>query len=100
MDLKKLAEAINAETAQAFVHAARNVVDAMLIEAVRVEQTQTPGKRDYDSAELSRSTPGGGWLSHGDLRDATQKMAEAIATEKWTDGVTFAIKLFVQLGAI
>lgn len=100
MDLKKLADAINAETARAFVHAARNVIDAMLIEAARVEQTQTPEKRDYDSAELSRSAPAGGWMSHTELRQATQNMAEAIAAEKWTEGVAFAVQVLAQLGAI
>ena len=98
MDLKTLLQHVDAKTAQAFIAAARHVIDAMLIEAQRIRQTQTPGTRDYDAAELSRESAPGGWLSQEELRDTAQKMAEAVATEKWTDGLVFAIRLFTTLG--
>jgi hypothetical protein len=97
VNLKSLLEHIDAETARAFVSATRHVIDALLLEAARVEETRTPGTRDYDSASLSRTAPAGGWLSHAELRKTTQAMSEAIAAEKWADGVTFAIQLLAQL---
>ena len=98
MDLKTLLRHVDARTARAFITAARHVIDAMLIEAQRIRQTQTPGARDYDAAEISRESAPGGWLSHEELRGTAQKMAEAVAAEKWTDGLVFAIRLFTTLG--
>ena len=88
---------IDGETARAFVTAARHVIDALLFEAARVEETRTPEVRDYENVGLSRATPAGGWLSHEELRQTTQKMAEAVAAEKWADGVAFAIQLLARL---
>jgi hypothetical protein len=98
MDLTKLARAVDAETARAFVTAARHVIDALLIESARAEQTRTPAERDYESATLSRTAPAGGWLAHGELRQTAQRLAEAIAAEKWTDGMMFALRVLAQLG--
>jgi hypothetical protein len=98
MDLKTLLQRIDVETARAFVIAARHVIDAMLIEAERIREVQTPAVRDYNAATLPRESPGGGWLSHDELRGTTQKMAEAMAAEKWTDGLLFAIRLLKTLG--
>lgn len=100
MDLKTIVGQIDAQTARAFVSAAKNVIDALMIEAQRVRQTQTPGTRDYESATLSREAPGGGWLSDDELRRTTQQMSEAIAAERWTDGVLFAIRALTALGAL
>lgn len=100
MDLRKLASAVDAPTARAFVSAARHVIDAMLIEGARVQQAQTPGTRDYERSELPRTTPAGGWIAHDELREAARRMGEAIAAEKWTDGVMFAIRVFAQLGVL
>lgn len=98
MDLKTLLRHVDATTARAFIAAARHVIDAMLIEAQRIRQTQTPGAQDYDAAGLPRESAPGGWLSHEELRGTAQKMAEAVAAEKWTDGLVFAIRLFTTLG--
>ena len=98
MDLQTLLQHVDAKTARAFIAAARHVIDAMLIEAQRIRQTQTPGARDYDTAGLSRESAAGGWLSQDELRRTAQKMAEAVAAEKWTDGLVFAIRLFTTLG--
>ncbi len=57
----------------------------------------TANPRDYEQAALPRSAPAYSWLSHEELRSTTQKMAEAIATEKWADGVTFAIGLLTRI---
>ena len=100
MDLQTIVDRIDASTARAFVTAARHVIDAMLIEAERVRQTQTPGARDYDTASLPRETPAGGWLSHDELRQTTQKMSEAIATEKWKDGMLLMLRILAGLGGV
>ncbi len=99
MDWQTALQRIDPAAAQAFVRAARAVIDALLIEGERVRQTQTPAARDYETAELSRETPAGGWLGHEELRAAAQQMAEAIATEKWLDGVIFAVKALAVAGA-
>ena len=99
MDLKTLAERIDAGTARAFVSAARHVIDAMLIEAERVQQARTPAVRDYAAAELDRSAPGGGWVSHAELRAAAQKMSESLAAEKWIDGFVAAMRLLLLVRA-
>lgn len=100
MDLQKLLRNIDAETARAFVSAARQVLDALLLEAARTEQMQTLPTRDYDGATLSRVTPAGGWLSHEEPRQTTQKMAEALAAEKWADGVACAIRLLTRFAGV
>ena len=71
------AQRIDQDTARTFVQAARHVIDALLIEAARVQQTQTPPERDYNDAALSREAPAGGWLSNDELRQSAQQMAEA-----------------------
>jgi hypothetical protein len=100
VDFETLVKHIDGETARAFVTAARHVIDALLIEGERVREAQTPAKRDYDGAELPRSTPAGGWLSHEELRVTAQRLAEAVAAEKWIDGLIFAVKLFSALGGV
>ncbi len=98
MRIDELLKAIDAETARAFVQAARSVIDAMLIEAARIEETQTPAVIDYEHAALSREAPAGGWISHAELRRTTQQMAEAMAAEKWVDGMLAAIRLLRVIG--
>lgn len=98
MDVQTLVRNIDAQTARAFVEAARHVIDALLIEAERVGQTQTPDVTDYEHASLSRETPAGGWLSHAELRDTARRLSEAVAAEKWIDGLTCALKLLSALG--
>ena len=93
MDLKTLLMNIDGETAKAFVSAASNVIDAMLFETARVGEMLTPTGRDYETAELSRGVPVGGWLSHEELRRTVQQMSEAVAAEKWAEGVEFAVRL-------
>jgi len=100
MNLTELVKSLDAQTARAFVRAARNVIDAMLVEAARVEETHTPAERDYNAAGLSREAPAGGWLSGGEVRQTAQKVAEAMAAEKWTEGVVLTMQLFAQLGMI
>ncbi|MBN2447089.1 MAG: hypothetical protein JXO22_10200 [Phycisphaerae bacterium] len=99
MDLMKVIEQLDEGTAKSFVEGARHVIDAMLIEAERVKQAQTPARRDYASAELSREAPGGGWLSDSELSALTQEMAEAIAGERWTDGARSVLQLLTSLGS-
>lgn len=85
--------------ARAFVEAARHVIDAMLIEGERIRQTQSPPPRDYVAdAPLSRAAPPGGWIAHDELRAATQRMSEALAAEKWTEGVIAAVRIFTLIG--
>jgi len=98
MELQKLLRNLDGRTARAFVRAASHVIDAMLLETARSEPETTPGRRDYENAGLPDSTPAGGWISHEELRQTTQKMTEAIASEKWTEGVMFAIKLLAKVG--
>ncbi|RMF71781.1 MAG: hypothetical protein D6744_17505 [Planctomycetota bacterium] len=98
MDWKHLAQAIDAETARAFVGAARNVIDALLIEGERIAQTRTPERVDYNAASLPERTPAGGWVSHDELRAASRRLAEAVATEKWIDGVVCAARVFAAMG--
>ncbi len=100
MDLATLAKMIDVNTAQAFVSAARRVIDALLIEAERVRQTRTPAARDYSQAAPSREAAPAGWLSHEELRDTAQRLSEAVAAEKWTDGLVFALKALVAVGGM
>ncbi len=100
MDLRTIVKNIDAETARAFVSASRHVIDALLIESERVRQTHTPTERDYNQAELSREAPGGGWLSHSELRDTARRMSEALANENWTDGFIAALKTVSALGGL
>lgn len=99
MNLDVVLRAIDARTAWRFVEAARHVVDALLIEAERVRQTQTPAPLDYSGdAGLRREAPAGGWISVDELRAATQRMSEALAAEKWREGFTAAVAAMVMIG--
>ncbi len=98
MGWEQVVQRVDAASAQAFVRAARRVIDAMLIEAEEVRATQTPTRIDYRTAELSRAAPSGGWISTGELKRTSQLMSEAIATERWTDGVIAAVRLFRMMG--
>jgi len=100
MNLSTVIEHLDAEQARAFVRAARHVIDALLIEAERVQAVQTPERRDYNSAELTAATPAGGWLSHEELRVTAQRLAEAIAAEKWLDGAAWALQLLRSVGGV
>ncbi len=98
MDLLKLAKNIDVNTARAFVTAARQVIDALLIESQRAAQTRTPPPQDYRQAGLPRQTPAGGWISHDELRQTAREMSEAMAAEKWIDGLLAGLKLLAILG--
>lgn len=98
MNLASLLPQIDAQSARAFVSAARHIIDALLIEAERVEATQTPAPRDYTAAALDRTAPAGGWIGVGELRATSRQLNEAIAAEKWTDGLLCALKLMALLG--
>lgn len=93
MDLRTLLQQIDAETARAFISAARHMLDALLLEAARAEDVCAPAAQDYENESLSRATPPGGWLSHEELRKTTQEIVEAVAAEKWADGVACTIQL-------
>lgn len=98
MSLQQLFEQINPQTARAFVGAARNLIDALLIEAERIRAAQPPGVIDYDTAVIDRTTPPGGWLAPDELRRATQRLTEALAAEKWLDGMLVALRALRALG--
>ncbi|MGD8452015.1 MAG: hypothetical protein PVJ57_09380 [Phycisphaerae bacterium] len=100
MDLETLVKNVDAGTARAFVTAARHVIDALLIEGQRWQAAQTPTTRDYTTAELPRDTPAGGWLAHEEVRDTAQRLAEAVAAEKWRDGVVCAVRLLSLVGGV
>lgn len=100
MDLERVLRSIDAETARAFVVASRHVIDALMIEAARIQQTKAPIVVDYESATLRRDAPGGGWIGDDELRATTQRMSEAIAAERWIDGALFAIRALSALGAL
>lgn len=97
MDLKQFAKSLDADTIRAFVGAARSVIEALLIEQQPATPTPPPGQRDYAAATLARSTPAGGWIGESELRAATQKMNEAIASEKWVEGFMVAVQLLALL---
>jgi len=92
MDLKTLLDQIDTNTARALVEAVGRVFDALVIESERIQQTQTPPQRDYNTEALSRTAPGGGWISDSELRHTAQRISEAIAQEKWTEGLLTAVR--------
>lgn len=98
MDWEKVLKRVDGRTARAFVEATRHLIDAVMIEGARVRQAQSPGAMDYESAGLSRASAAGGWISDDELRGAVQRMSEAIAREKWTEGVMAALKVLVLMG--
>jgi hypothetical protein len=100
VDLNMVLQSIDVSTAKAFVTAARNVVDAMLIEGQRVKQASGPVARDYTNASFGAEAPAGGWISDDEIAATVQSMAEAIAAEKWTQGLVFAVQALSALGAL
>jgi hypothetical protein len=100
MGLETLIGRIDGKVAQAFVTAARHLIDALLRERAAAEAVRTPAARDYASATLSRTTPAGGWISQQEIAQTASRLAEAIAAEKWTDGALLALRLLWGIGAI
>jgi hypothetical protein len=100
MDLREALAKLDINTARSFVTTACRVVDALLVSATAAQKASTPPTRDYDQATLPRSDPPGGWLTHDELRTAAQRMAEAIAAEKWTEGVLLALKVLGIVGGV
>lgn len=97
MDIAAIAERVDARVAQSFVRAAFNVLTAMTAEVTRAKPARPPGQRDYNAAGLSREGPAGGWISDSELRAATQRISEAITTEKWGEGFMFALQAIAML---
>lgn len=100
MDFQTIVRQMNPATARAFVQATRNVIDALMIEGARVREAHGPQPRDYENADFSREAPAGGWIATEELRATAQRMNEAIALEKWTEGFIFAVRLMSMLGAV
>jgi hypothetical protein len=98
MNLKQLVGEIDADTARAFVEASRIVIDALLIEGERLAAADTPAARDYEAARLNRAAPPGGWLAPAELRAVAQRLSEAIAAEKWSDGLLCALQILRRIG--
>ena len=98
MEFRTIVQQLNPATARAFVQATRNVIDALMIEGARVREARGPAPRDYEQAEFSRTAPPGGWIAPEELRGVVQKMNEAIALEKWTEGFFFAVRAMSILG--
>ncbi len=100
MDWREVVRGIDAETARAFVAAACRVIDAMLVETQRRQAARTPEQRNYEEAGLRRDAAAGGWLSHDELRQTVQRLAEAVAAEKWTEGLLAALAALRCLGGM
>jgi hypothetical protein len=100
MDLSQAVKKIDLQAARAFVSAARPVIDALLIEAEPLRPQPTPQPRDYATAELSRAAPPSGWITHAELSETVRRMNQALAAEKWTEGVLFALQALYMLGAL
>ena len=98
MSLQQILNSIDVNVAREFVKAAKKVIDAMLLETARATTEPPPGVKNYDTAGFSREAPAGGWISDGELRRTTQLMSEAIAAEKWTDGVLLAVRVLAGIG--
>ena len=98
MDMRQVLQSMDVNAAREFARAAKRVIDALVLETARATSESTPGKRDYETAELSRAAPAGGWISSGELRRTTQLMSEAIAAEKWIEGALLAIRVLAGVG--
>lgn len=92
-----LAHSLEPAVLRRFVHAVRNVVDAMLIQAPPPRPAPPPGMRDYNAAPLVNGAPDGGWIDVSELQITSQRMNEAIAAERWVDGFVAAVELLLLL---
>jgi hypothetical protein len=100
MNLTTLANSIYQTTDLDFVASVKLMIDTMLIQPARAEPAQPPQPRDYNTATFGNlaspgATPPGGWISDNELRSASQRMNEAIAAEKWTEGFVAAMQLLL-----
>ncbi|MFO0971844.1 MAG: hypothetical protein U1A27_00180 [Phycisphaerae bacterium] len=99
--IRQLLARVTPETAKALVHATRTVLDAIGAEQSRIAASAAPpGGVDYAAAGHDRTSPAGGWITPDELRERGQAMSEAIAAEKWIDGVVAAIQALALLGVI
>jgi hypothetical protein len=100
MDWSKLMERMDPAVVTQFVRAGRHVIQAMLYESERMRATQTPGEVDYNEAALARAAPERGWLTHDELRTGAMKLDEAVAAERWLDGMRLTLGLLRGLGGV
>jgi hypothetical protein len=98
MDVQGLIEQVDQGIVQDFVVAAQRLLDATLIAYPPAATTDAPAPRDYNTAQLGRGAPLGGWLSASELEHAAQRMSEAITTEKWASGALIAMQLLGKIG--
>lgn len=100
MKLEEIAKRVDEGNARAFVQAARHLINAMMVETARQADSQGPaagaGARDYRTAELSREAAPGGWISRAELDRTNQQLIEAIAAEKWIEGVVAAVRVMAM----
>ena len=99
--ITSLAERLDAQTIQTFVHTMRLIADAILAEAEdRAGEHAPTGQVDYATAGPDRTAPPGGWGDVAEIRSRATAMAEAIAAEKWQDGFVFAFELMALVGKV
>jgi len=100
MNLTALLSSVRPETARAFVTAAWSILQALRVELEQSAERRTPPVRNYNERELSRTAPAGGWLTDEELCQTVDALAEAIAAEKWTDGLITTLKVLSALGGL
>jgi len=91
---------LSLEQARQFVLTVQRWIEAGLLPPTKVGAGPVPGRVDYGTAKIGSVAPAGGWLSDAEVKSVAQGMTEAIAAEKWFDGVKFAVQLVILAGGL
>ncbi len=91
---------LSLEQARQFVLTVQRWIELGLLPPTKVGAGPVPGRVDYGTAKIGSVAPAGGWLSDAEVKSAAQGMTEAIAAEKWFDGVKFAVQLVILAGGL
>lgn len=92
-----IAKGLSEQTLKGFVNAVNEIVKQIAGTPVGGVST-APTPVDYAHAEITVGVPPGGWLSVEEFRDASRRMTEAIAAEKWVEGFITAVQIMIMIG--
>lgn len=88
---------LSMESIKEFVTVVKRYIDDALVDDIKVLPQESPTKIDYNKAGVELIAPHGGWISRSELERYNQKMTEAIANEKWTEGFILAMQIVAMV---
>lgn len=88
---------LSMETIKEVVTVVKRYIDDALVDDIKIQPQESPNRLDYNKAGIELVAPPNGWISMSELEAYNQKMTEAIANEKWTEGFILAMQIVAMV---